>query len=114
MPVSNKNKASKVEIMGVEAAIAVLRTQMNELLKLIKGNGKLGLDDRVRAIEIKLNQHLDDYLEERTERERKEALMMNEKQTKNERKWEMSKSMVILLVTVIVTQLANLLVELLK
>jgi len=100
--------------MGVEADIAVLRTQMNELLKLIKGNGKPGLDDRVRSIESTLNQHLMDDLEEKDRREKEKVLMMNEKQTKNERKWEMSKSMVILLVTVIVTQLANLLVELLK
>ncbi|MEN6571411.1 MAG: hypothetical protein ABFD24_06185 [Anaerolineaceae bacterium] len=100
--------------MSMETDVAVLRTQMNELLNLIKGNGKPGLDERVRSIESKLNQHLDDDSEARQRREKEEALMMNDKQTKDERKWEMSKSMVILLVTVIVTQLAGLLVELLK
>ena len=100
--------------MSMESDVAVLRAQMNELLNVIKGNGKPGLDDRVRSIETKLNQHLEDSEEERIQREKENKAMEERINTKNQRKWEIDKSIKIMLVTIIVSQVVGLLIEVIK
>jgi hypothetical protein len=68
--------------------VAVIKTQLADLVKLIKGNGKKGIDDRLKDQENLLETHLQKHCEEEKEQREKEEGTASLEKEKRDNNWK--------------------------
>ena len=88
-------RTTNVRIMAVQDANAV---KLDELARIIKGNGKPGLVDRVGFLENTVNMHLKDYEREVKEEEKKEVKEEKQEEKKSDRKFDIGWKVILLFI----------------